>query len=234
VKLPYGGDIIEFIKWQVGSMLGLDVGQRPTSAPQIPSAPVSNTSSTQQPINQVTAPTNQPSGVDGSGTLTDSRDGKKYRTVVIGGKRWMAENLNYRVKGNSWCYGNDNSYCDKYGRLYDWNTAKTVCPTGFHLPSREEWDDLVDAAGGKGVAGKKLTAKSGNGTDNFGFSALLGGLRLPDGSFYAADDIAGYWWTATENSGGTTYYRYVNGYSYEYVYERGYTSYGLSVRCVAD
>jgi uncharacterized protein (TIGR02145 family) len=97
----------------------------------------------------------------------------------------MAENLNIKTDG-SWCYDNDESNCDKYGRLYNWNAAKTACPAGWHLPSREEWGNLAKAAGGTGEygtggkAGKKLKAKSGwdnkgNGTDDYGFSVLLGG-----------------------------------------------------------
>jgi len=174
VKLPQGGDIIEFIKWQVGSMLGLAVGAQPNSAAQTSSASVSNTSSAKQPVNQVTAPTNKPSGIDGSGILTDSRDGKKYKIVTISGITWMAQNLNYQPPtGGSWCYDNAISNCDKYGRLYDWATVmgiddsynkkmwegsdiyhQGICPSGWHVPSRKEWGDLAKFTGGIGTYGE--------------------------------------------------------------------------------
>ncbi|MDR2592901.1 MAG: hypothetical protein LBC59_08885 [Chitinispirillales bacterium] len=188
----------------------------------------------------VQTPTYQRSTVDGSGVLTDGRDGKRYNTAVIGGKRWMAKNLNYQPQtGQSWCYNNDNSKCNEYGRLYDWNTAKTVCMPGWHLPSRQEWDNLVKTAGGDKKAGKMLKAKSGwngkkgNGTDNFGFSALPGGYRLYSNGIFDYAGYGGYWWTATEN-GSYAYLRDMN-YNYDSVYEYYYSkSYGFSARCVAD
>jgi hypothetical protein len=139
---------------------------QPTVAvtPQQPPAP------TQKPV-----PTSKQSIVDASGVLTDSRDGKKYKTVVIGEKRWMANNLDYKPQsGNSWCYNYKDSNCDKYGRLYDWNMAMTVCMAGWHLPSSQEWKKLVVTAGGDKKAGKKLKARSGwgekgNGTNDYGF-----------------------------------------------------------------
>jgi uncharacterized protein (TIGR02145 family) len=153
-------------------------------------------------------------GAAAVGTFTDSRDGKKYGYVTIGSQTWMAENLNYQpVSGNSWCYGNADSNCVKYGRLYDWSTAKTVCPIGWHLPSEAEWTTLAAYAGGSSTAGKKLKSTSGwgsssisNGTDEYGFSALPGGFRFTGGNFcYAGGN--GYWWTATERGSSNAYYR---------------------------
>jgi TonB family protein len=172
----------------------------------------------------------------GSGTFTDTRDGKTYRTVKIGEQTWMAENLNYKpLPGKTWCYENDtsycktwtaqilnyakpstprswcyndsDSYCEKYGRLYDWNTARTACPAGWHLPSSQEWNILIKTSGGSSVAAKTLKStsgwyryngKSGNGTDDFGFSALPVPSRSSNGVFYNAGSH-GSWWTATEN-----------------------------------
>jgi len=179
------------------------------------------------------------------GTFTDGRDKKQYKAVTIGGKMWMAENLNYQPSsGNSWCYGNADSNCVKYGRLYDWNTAMTACPTGWHLPTRQEWGDLAKAAGGTGTygdggtAGTKLKSTSGwynngNGTDDFGFSALPGSYRYSDGSFNYVGYF-GFWWTATEYSSSNAYYRTMD-YNYTGVSElNDNKSYAFSVRCLRD
>jgi uncharacterized protein (TIGR02145 family) len=173
-----------------------------------------------------------------SSYFTDSRNGQKYRTVTIGGKTWMAQNLNYQT-GKSWCYDDDNSNCKEYGRLYDWNTAKTVCPAGWHLPSQKEWNDMVAAAGGN-VAGKALKStygwnrrENGDGTDDYGFSALPGGFRRSSSRFDVVDH-GGYWWTATEDGRGNAYSRFMY-YGHDDVSEYGSgKDAGYSVRCVMD
>ncbi len=71
-------------------------------------------------------------------TFTDSRDGKTYKITKIGDYWWMAENLNFAVP-KSLCYNNDSTNSNKYGRLYEWETAKTVCPSGWFLPSDSDW-----------------------------------------------------------------------------------------------
>jgi len=170
-----------------------------------------------------------------SSELTDSRDGRKYRTVTIGNQTWMAENLRFET-GDSWCYENDESKCRQYGRLYDWNTAKIACPKGWHLPTREEWTELVTVVGSE-TGGKKLKSTSGwddngNGTDEFGFSAPAGGGRYPRGSF--AVGKGGFWWAATEVGSGGAYIRDMLS-GHDGVNEgTNVKSDGFSVRCVAD
>ncbi len=148
------------------------------------------------------------------GVLTDTRDGKKYKVVKIGNQTWMAENLNYDASGSK-CHRNEPANCAKYGRLYNWETAKKACPSGWHLPVNDEWGVLVSAVGGEEVAGKKLKSKSGwnengGGTDEFGFSALPGGNGYSvDGLFYDAGDI-GYWWSDSEYSNRSVHVRRMN------------------------
>jgi uncharacterized protein (TIGR02145 family) len=192
------------------------------------------------------------------GTFTDGRDGQKYAAVTIGGKLWMAENMDYDTANGtgSWCYGNSADSCTKYGRLYNWNTAmggstsstanpsgvQGVCPSGWHLPSRVEWGELAKAAGGtgdygaSGTAGTKLKSTYGwnnnrNGTDDYGFSALPGGL-LKDGKFGSVGNSS-YWWTATEYGSGVAYHRGIYDY-YVAEYNNDHKGIGLSVRCVGD
>ena len=172
---------------------------------------------------------------------SDQRDGKTYKTVKIGSQTWMAENLNYNAS-DSKCYGNNESNCQKYGRLYDWNTAMKVCPSGWHLPTQVEWELMTAYIGGEKTEGKKLKAtsnwndyqgKSGNGTDEFGFSALPGGGGYSNGSFTSAG-YYGYWWSASEGNSNGAYIRYMN-YSYESaIWYNINKSYSFSVRCVQD
>ena len=191
------------------------------------------------------------------GILTDSRSNppQTYKTVVIDIQTWMAENLNYNVT-NSKCYNNDPANCAKYGRLYNWNTAMNnsassitnpsgvqgVCPAGWHLPSRAEWNDLVNYAGGSSSAGKNLKSNrdwvdSYINNDNYGFSALPGGYGNSNGSFGDVGDD-GYWWSASEYDSQSAYHRYMerstidrNDRVYEYNDDKSYL---LSVRCVKD
>ena len=170
-------------------------------------------------------------------SFTDPRDGQTYRTVQIGNQTWMAENLNYHTEGSS-CYGDKPANCQKYGRHYTWEAAMDACPSGWHLPSIAEFDTLIAAVGGLGVAGKVLKSKScrksdGNGTDAYGFSALPAGNRYLDGDF----DHAGYdahFWSATGRDSVDAYNMYLgcdSDYAYPLYLDKNF---GLSVRCLRD
>jgi len=157
------------------------------------------------------------------GTFIDQRDNKTYEIVKIGTQTWMAQNLDYDAAGSK-CYNNDESNCQKYGRLYNWVTAmnlsckgrcmlrdnpslleqvtakhKGICPDGWHIPSDDEWTTLTNFVGSS--AGIKLKSSGGwdirNGSDNYGFSALPGGWAIIDHDTDYNIGNDGYWWTAT-------------------------------------
>jgi len=177
--------------------------------------------------------------------FVDSRNGKTYKYVKIDKQIWMAENMNYKT-GNSWCFDDLKDNCDKYGRLYDWNSAKSACPAGWHLPSQEEWQKLIDFAGGKDNA-RAIKAKHswnrGGGADDFGFYAMPGGFRKSHR--FTGIDLYAAWWTATEQEHLDVSAKYV--LINQYCSELGYICYdvmlsdigskselGLSVRCVKN
>jgi len=176
----------------------------------------------------------------------DVRDSKTYVQVTISSQTWMAENLNYASGGKcgngSTTSDGNTSTCNTYGRLYNWNTAISVCPAGWHLPSKDEWEQLL-ASVGKNVSGTMLKTKSGweaatnagNGNDQFGFSALPSGTATSDGSNFSGIGSNTYWWSATE---GTTTSTATAVYLYNTTNDVRFDTYGrgtyFSVRCIKN
>ena len=179
--------------------------------------------------------------------------GRTYRSVIIGGKEWLAENLDFKFSGLAFgqsgtssseprgnYYQNNSSSYGKYGILYNWIAIKylednksSLIP-GWHVPTTAEWDALATAVGGTSVAGTKLKSttdwSSGAGTDDYGFSALPAGYY--GGSFTSLGSYA-YFWTATEYYSSYAYLRYFGtGASMNSDYSYKFNQY--SVRLVKD
>ena len=171
-------------------------------------------------------------GADGGGSsFTDSRDSQIYGIVTIGSQTWMAQNLNYQTE-NSWCYDNSASNCQKYGRLYVWQTARSACPEGWHLPSDQEWSILESAVGSD--AGKKLKSSSSwDGTNAYGFSLLPSGRRVDDGSFNRAGSDA-YFWSSSEDDLQYAWGRDLNSGNAVLYRDYYYMAADFSVRCLKD
>ena len=127
------------------------------------------------------------------GSVTDARDGRRYKTIKIGKQEWIAENLQYNVEG-SWCGGNHDG-CATYGRLYSWDmvigqpktkqptlaniedpeSLQGICPNGWRVPSTTDWATLLQECSAPELR-KNLAGRDSIHTDVCGFSALETGF----------------------------------------------------------
>jgi len=186
-------------------------------------------------------------------------DGYDYAVVEIGDQCWFAENLRTTVYADgsaipeetdntAWAglstgarcdYDNDASNVATYGRLYNWyaaTDAAELCPTGWHVPTDDEWTALetyLGANGHSGAEGTALKSLDWDGTDDFGFSALPGGLRFYNNGLFGYAGGNGYWWSSSP-SGGNAWYRYLNGYFPDIYQDSVNPRSGFSVRCLRD
>ena len=197
-------------------------------------------------------------------TTVSDIEGNIYNIVTIGTQTWMTENLkttkyndgtsipsvtgttewsNLTTPGYCW-YNNDAAtYKDIYGALYSWYTVNTgkLCPTGWHVPSKDEWTTLATYLGGEGVAGGKLkeTGTShwlspNTGANNTsGFTALPGGYRYTAGEFDFVG-IDGFWWSANESNTGWAYSRELDNDYPDFFEFNDPKKAGFSVRCLKD
>lgn len=166
--------------------------------------------------------------------IKDARDKQKYRTVVIDGRKWMADNLNYKMPGST-CYREDEDNCMVYGRLYTWEAAQKACPAGFHLPTNEEFESLWIAAGGDFNAGYLIKANYGwsgetNGNDTLKFSAMPAGNMFDDGTYGNESKFAFFWSSSTEGSDASVWYLTSKSMGFSYMMKP--KNFGFSVRCV--
>lgn len=141
------------------------------------------------------------------GEFTDPRDGNVYRTVKIGNQVWMADNLRYKTKYESWAYNHVEDNVKRYGRLYTYTSALQACPEGWYLPSDSAWNVLVTYLGGPEQAGIKMRNNEAktwfysnfDGDNSSGFTATPGGYRGSYGNFLDIGILAFYWSSTDEN-----------------------------------
>jgi len=139
-------------------------------------------------------------------TVTDA-NGNVYNVVSIGSQKWTATNMKANVTG-SYVYDNNSNDIDIYGRLYNWDGAKTACPNGWRLPTENDFKTLSQFLGGEQVAGGKMknagttywqTPNTG-GTNSSGYNAMPAGYRnYTDGVYFGKGQYT-YFWTSTDCS----------------------------------
>ena len=194
-------------------------------------------------------------------------DGNIYNTVRIGSQVWMAENLKttrysdntsipllsgYSAwatsysQGYCWYNNDETTYKPVYGALYNWytidaatNGGKYICPTGWHVPTDNDWTVLVNFLGDENTAGIALkeagTAhwiNSNSGTNSSGFTALPAGIRYTGGGTF--DQIGNYtcFWSSTDNGSGLVWYRELTSWYNALIRNYKNKSDGCSIRCI--
>lgn len=192
-------------------------------------------------------------------------DGNEYTTITIGAQVWMGQNLKAthyndgkliplvtdnttwaNLTSPAYCwYINDISYKDPYGALYNWYAVNTekLCPTGWHVPTNDEWIELSDYLGGSIVSGGKLKetgtihwdSPNEGATNETGFTALACGERNDDGAFSSISyfNYSAQWWQSTNYGDSPNYYALSSANS-QFWGHSWYAKLGLSVRCIND
>lgn len=190
-------------------------------------------------------------------------DGNQYPVIIIGDQVWLAGNLrtihfnngdpipttdpitqniqNESLPVYQWSYEGFEKNLETYGALYTWaaaNDERGLCPTGWHLPSKEEWNRLIEYLGGHSEAGGKMkeagsqhwSEPNAGATNESGFYALPSGGRTPESSFQGIGVHAAWWMTA---HGQFINIEYDDPIVYQpYFYQSEY--YGFPVRCIRD
>ncbi len=204
---------------------------------------------------------------NGDPFFIDSRDMQQYNCAIIGDQAWMTQNLNYsgddgagsKTNAIGYCYGeldhSDASTCIVYGRLYTWHTAmngesssstnpsnvRGLCPSGWHLPSLEEFielNDFIELDNGVDGVGKSLKSttgwlNSGNGTDDYGFSAYPTGSRSSDGTYFNNSGFTSWWNTYHYGNDGVQLH-YLAWSLDSFFMDGGYDYSGKAARCLLN
>jgi uncharacterized protein (TIGR02145 family) len=192
-------------------------------------------------------------------------DGNIYHPVVIGTQTWLVENLKttryndgasipYVTDPDAWIGLSSDAYCwpqndgsnmTPYGAMYNWyavNTGK-LCPVGWHVPTDDDWNTLINYAGGTSVAGGNLKetgttywqSPNSGATDEFGFSALPAGYRSIANGTFVNFTLWGVYWSATTQSGsaGRVILEYTTA-AIDFQHPGSDYSFGFSVRCIKN
>jgi uncharacterized protein (TIGR02145 family) len=205
---------------------------------------------------------NADSAACGNG-ITDSQ-GNTYSSVTIGSQCWLTENLKNDMglatttDSMDWasihsgatqtpalcCFMNLLGYINDYGYLYNYFalTQPGLCPDGWHVPSLQEWQELITYLGGETVAGGKLkipgtdywNSPNLGASNSAGFFARAGGLRYQDAIFYGLGEEANFA-TSTQDSTGS-YFSTIRLDTYTELAEvvENYKNTGVSCRCIKD
>jgi uncharacterized protein (TIGR02145 family) len=179
-------------------------------------------------------------------SFVDVRDYKIYWTITVNEKEWFVQNLDYDLQNNSWYY--DNSETNKvYGKLYAGHSLTAnpddICPAGWHIPSQQEWTDLLNAFGGFKIAGTALkdttvlywrNSKVSR-TNDSGFTILPAGSRDSKPSFSNLGKYTSFWTSTPNLKIQNSFYSVNLGFMRDnLIIDASDPNWSNSIRCVKD
>ncbi|MCB0400736.1 MAG: fibrobacter succinogenes major paralogous domain-containing protein [Flavobacteriales bacterium] len=174
-------------------------------------------------------------------------------SVTIGNQTWTTQNLNVDTFQNGdkipeaktseewneksqnkepvWCHYNFDAVNDSlHGKLYNWYAItddRKLAPKGWHVATKEDWEELIKFSGNGTDAAMKLKSKSGwydptndpdtSGTDEFGFKAYPTGELHTDGVFSSINSL-GVWWTSSTCTESVGYGKIKDDYAWDVVF----------------
>jgi uncharacterized protein (TIGR02145 family) len=173
--------------------------------------------------------------------FTDARDNKSYKTVEIGSQIWMAENLAFSIDSGIASWNRNTSF----GYLYNWETAVKAAPEGLHLPTKEEWEELIEYLGGSDVAGGRMKENgttwehpNTDGTNSSGFTARPAGYKNIANSagveLFLGEGRWGYWWSSTLDSSSYAWAVRLHNSDGNAIVNDYNPKMAFSVRCIKD
>jgi uncharacterized protein (TIGR02145 family) len=161
-------------------------------------------------------------------SLHDNSEGE-FESITIGKQTWMTKNWKASMP-KSWFYDNDSVKNSDYGRLYFWSNAMETAPKGWHLPSLDEWKELINYCGGDSLGQQSLQLQGSS-----AFHLMFGGHKsanITTNDLFDLKEQFGYYWTSTSKGDQTAYaiefrkgvsyivenhYRKANGFSVRFI-----------------
>jgi uncharacterized protein (TIGR02145 family) len=162
-------------------------------------------------------------------TFIDERDQQEYSQVKVGDRVWMAENLNFDTASDDYCYSNQTTKCDQYGKLYRWSSARVACPAGWSLPSESDFNTLVATLGGGATAKAALIGPA----SSSGMNIIYSGARELNGT-YAGENSYTFFFSSTEQSADNAIAMAQYDFQTEPWITPAVKNFGFCVRCIKN
>lgn len=124
------------------------------------------------------------------GVMIDKRDEQQYELTSLNGKTWMAQSINYATAAGSFCYQDNETNCDVYGRLYTYEAAQSACPGGWHIATRAEFEEAMAEPTFLWLYAGRMNNNTYDFVDGMGFHWVDGPIESSDNQHCSGDQCA--------------------------------------------